>query len=1002
MKVRNRVVAVLLSTVLTAGSVLPVMAAEETGATAVTTVGNLTVDYQQDAAGVATDENLRFSWNMDSNLVGQGQVAYQIDVTNVATGETVYSTGRVESDDSTGISLGIEGLAKETRYSWTVTVETKDGQSITSEPAYFITDTDMSSASWIMPVQESGSAPLLRTEKALAGEVTSAYLYMSALGTYTAYINGREVTAPGVDDLFAPGWTDYKYYTNYQTYDVTDYIEGDTLVLGVELGNGWYAGNIGEVGSYATVIGDEETNELALIGKLVINYADGSQEVINTNDTDWQSSDYSPVLANDLFDGETYDANIAKEISGWNEPGYDTSSWSGVTAGTYQGELHSSTKATARIAEEYTITPVSAYTYNDAETVSKNTAGNDFGAVVRHDVDLNSEITLEAGDKLIVDMGQNAAGAVEFTVSGPQNTVVKLIHAEMLNDGRTNPTNEAGGSDGPEGTLYMEAISNAEVTDRYILSDENEQTYMPTYTYHGYRYVLIEASEDIVLKNISGKVFTGVGEKTGSLETNNADINQLVSNTNWSQMSNYISIPTDCPQRGERAGWTGDAQLFAATGVYNYDVFAFLENYNEIMQTHAAENGNGYGAIMPSSFVDFFATTVASGWSDAGVVIPWVLYQQTGDTTLIQEYYGQMDAYMDYVAENGYNPEMFGDWLGTAPASTPYLNSVYQIYTTQLMEKMANVIGDSESAAKYQGRYEELRTAFLDKYVDDAGNVLSATADGATVSTHGYTIIDNAQTAILWALKLGLYENEDQRNTMMENLLVNIHNEGGTIREGAEEDTLSVGFLGVNVILPVLTEIGAADVAYDLLLQDAMPSWLYSVKNGATTIWERWNSYSIEDSFGDSGMNSFNHYSYGACLEWMYKYMSGITMDEENPGFKHIILQPTVDQDGEIDTANGSYQSLYGEIVSNWTSNDGVMATYHAEVPANTTATLYLPVEEAKASGVTGVPGVTYVGMTERNGQTVAEFTLESGSYQFDMSGETMTVSLADGFVTME
>ena len=986
-----RMLAVLIAFVVAFTAVIPAMA-EPTA----TTIGNLTIDYQIDPLGIETDQPIRFGWNMASSLVGQGQIAYQIDVTD-ASGNAVWSSGRVESAESAGIAHAVDGLEKSTRYNWTVTVDTIDGQSITSEPASFVTDADMSAAQWIIPVQDNGSMPLVRTEQALSGTVASAYLSISALGCYTVSINGVALQPNGVNELFAPGWTDYNSFVNYQTYDVTDYLGSDTLVLGVELFKGWYAGKIGSEGHYGGAIGAENANELALIAHLVINYEDGTRQIIDTNETDWLSSELSPVLANDFFDGETYDANVAGEIAGWNKAGYDTSAWSGVTAGTYTGELRSSSKAAARMAEEYTRIPAAAYTYNDDETISADAQGNDFGAIVEHAVDPNGEIALSSGEKLIVDVGQNSAGVVEFTVTGPQGATVTLTHAEMLNDGRSNPVNAAGGSDGPAGSLYMKAITNAEVTDRYILSDEAEQTFVPLHTYHGFRYVQFQSDADVVLKNIRGKVITGVGAKTGKLETNNADLNQLISNTNWSQISNYLSLPTDCPQRGERAGWTGDAQLFAATGVYNFDVYAFLENYNEIMQEHAATHGNAYGAIMPAAFVGFFAMVVSSGWSDAGIVIPWVLYQQTGDTALIEMYYSQMDAYMDYVMENGYDQGLFGDWLGTAPASTQYLNSVYQIYTTQLMEKMANAIGNAVMAEKYAGRYDVLKAAFLEHYVDTEGNVLSATADGATVSNHGFTIIDNAQTALLWALKCGLYETDAQRDTMIENLLINVRNERGAVREGAAENTLSVGFLGVNVILPVLTEIGAADVAYDLMLQNQMPSWLYSVQNGATTIWERWNSYSIEESFGDSGMNSFNHYSYGACLEWMYKYMSGIDIDEDIPGFKHIILQPTIDADGEIDTVNGSYESVYGEIVSNWTSEGGVMNAYHAVIPANTSATLYLPITEAQASGVE-CAGVTFTGMTTHFGVEVAQFELASGGYDFTIATDITAAALAEGY----
>ncbi|MBC5788408.1 alpha-L-rhamnosidase [Clostridium facile] len=973
-----------------------------------TLIDDLTINYQVNPLGVDFQDAVRFSWNMDSNLIGQGQQSYQIKLyQDNTTGNPIWDSGVVSSSQSSGISYNGNQLKNETHYCWTVTVVDKQGKSITSEPAHFDTGCDFGDAKWIMPTSQENGAPMLRTEQKLTGkEVASAKLYISSLGIYTAYLNGQEVKAEQngetVDDIFNPGWTDYKYYTNYQTYDVTDYISGDSLAMGVMLGKGWYAGNISSVGAYQDVIGDSgegATNELALIAKLAITYADGSTQVINTNQNDWKSSDYSPVTANDYFDGESYDANIAKKVAGWNNVGYDTSNWSNVTEGNYVGKLHSSTKAVARVAEEYTQHPVSAFTYNDSETLTPEQAGNDFGAVTKHDVDISKDITLKAGDKLIVDMGQNMVGVTNLSISGPQGATMTLRHAEMLNDGRKNPTLESGGSDGPKDTLYMRAITNAKVTDTYTFSDDATQTFQPSFTYHGFRYVEITADQDITIHNIQGKVITAVGEQTGHLETSNADINQLVSNTLWSQKGNYLSIPTDCPQRGERAGWTGDAQLFAQTGVYNYDVLSFLENYNEVMQEHASQNGDAYGAIMPSSFVGFFATTVASGWSDAGVIIPWVLYQQTGDTTLIEEYYSQMDAYMDTVDKQGYNAGLFGDWLAFSGASTPYLNAVYQIYTTQLMSKMADAIGNSNAKQKYDMKYDTLKSSFMKKYVDEQGNVLSSTADGVTTSNHGYPVIDNAQTALLWALKCGLYDSTEQRDTMIANLIINIKNEDGSIREGYDENTLGVGFLGVNVILPVLTEIGAEDVAYDLLLQDSMPSWLYSVKNGATTIWERWNSYSVENSFGDSGMNSFNHYSYGACLEWMYEYMSGINADEDNPGFQSIILQPTVDESGRITYANGSYDSVYGNIVSNWTANDGTMSSYHAEIPANTSATLYLPVTEEMAKSI-NVEGITFIGMEENNGETVAAFTVEAGGYDFTIDGDKLNVSVADGYVT--
>lgn len=354
---------------------------------------------------------------------------------------------------------------------------------------------------------------------------------------------------------------------------------------------------------------------------------------------------------------------------------------------------------------------------------------------------------------------------------------------------------------------------------------------------------------------------------------------------------------------------------------------------------------------------------------------------------------------MDYVTEYGYSEDWFGDWLGTAPASTAYMNSVYQIYTTQLMGKMADVIGADEKVLKYEEKYRVLKQDFLKKYVDETGNVLSASADGVKESFHGYPFIDNAQTALLWALKCELYDTENQRDAMIKNLILNVKNVNRSIRENAEENTLSVGFLGVNVILPVLTDIGAADVAYDLLLQDAMPSWLYSVKNGSTTIWERWNSYSIEDSFGDSGMNSFNHYSYGACLEWMYQFMCGIRMDEKEPGFKHVLLTPIIDKDGEINAARGEYISLYGKIISDWKSKDGKINLYYVEIPANTSATLLLPITEEQLSDLKTSAGISYVEMTEYCGISVAKFALESGAYNFAITEDSITVCVPEGYI---
>lgn len=946
-------------------------------------VYGLTADYQSAAAGLDPDEPIRFGWKLASTAQGLGQDAFRIDVyEDDEDGGLVWSSGTKQDSRSAGVAHQVTGLEPEQRYAWTATVTTSTGSVVKSAPATIITAAEIDEADWIIPSAQANGISMLRTEQKVQRQVSSALLYIAAMGVYDAYIDGKQVTTPGGVDLFNPGWTDYKYYANYQTYDVTNYIKDKSLTLGVEVAKGWYAGRIGAVGNYKAAFGpDDNATELGLIAKLVLNYVDGTTQEIVTDDT-WKSSDHSPVLANDFWDGENYDANIAQEIKGWNNDGYDVSEWAPVTVGTYKGELRSSTRATARIAPEFDRPAVAQYTYDDAETRSPAAAGNDFGAVVERPARVDRPVTVKSGDKLIVDFGQNAAGAIELTVNGAQGTKVQVRHAEMLNDGRKNPAVAAGGSDGPTGTLYLTALKGLKnAYDEYTLSDEGTQTWLPTRTFHGFQYVEITADKTIQVKSVVAKTFTSVGAETGTFQTNDADINKLVSNTKWSQISNYLSIPTDCPQRDERAGWTGDAQLFAATGVYNYDVYSFFESYNDIMQNNAAKNDNRYYAVMPVAYNAMFATVVGSGWSDAGVIIPWVLYQQTGDSYLIHEHYAQMDAYMDYVQATGYATNRFGDWLAFSGATVEYMNSVYQIYTTALMEQMAHLLGNQAAVGKYQDRYDELKAKFFTEWVDADGNVLSSVG---TKTFNQPEVRDNAQTALLWALKLGLHQSDEQRDLMLDNLVANIRNEGRSIRPGYAENTLSVGFLGVNVLLPVLADNGRADVAYDLLLQDAMPSWLYSVKNGATTIWERWNSYSIENSFGDSGMNSFNHYSYGAAVEWMYKYIAGINLDESKPGFQNIVLQPTVDTSQRITSAKSTYDSVYGPITSNWKAADGRMTNYHVELPANTTATLYLDVNEKVAKQLEATPGVTYVGPATHHGATVSQFSLVSGVHDLD------------------
>lgn len=446
---------------------------------------------------------------------------------------------------------------------------------------------------------------------------------MTSLGTYTAYINGREVRYnEAMDDIFNPGCTDYTHFVNYQTYDVTDYIDGASLALGVLVGRGWYAGGAGRsMGTYRSVVGSPDALELCLLGKLILTYEDGSTDTILANTTDWKSTDNTPwcndlatasaeYMSDDLYHGKKYDATKEAGTEGWNNVNFDDASWNAVTSLTYSGDVVSSNGAAYTYVddslEQHPQNGQNTYKYKPSEIMKSQDDGGTsqypWGEVVSEPVDVNDAIVLHPDETLILDMQQNMVGVVNLTVTGEEGTVVQLRHAEMLNDGRTNPSVEAGGSDGPKGTIYQKHLKagggECEATDRYRLNHSDEQTYQPTLTYHGFRYVEITTDQTIAINEVVGKVITSAIDKTGYLETSNADVNQLISNANWSQIGNYLSIPTDCPQRAERAGWTGDAQLFSETGTFNFDSISFLENYVRMLNANEAVN-ESFGAIVP-------------------------------------------------------------------------------------------------------------------------------------------------------------------------------------------------------------------------------------------------------------------------------------------------------------------------------------------------------------------------------------------------------------------
>ena len=740
--------------------------------------------------------------------------------------------------------------------------------------------------------------------------------------------------------------------------------------------------------------------------------------------------------------------------------------------------------------------------YNDSENETKVTSGTDFGAVVPHETDPNKDITLTAGDKLIIDFGQVASGSVDMTVNGTPGTMINIRHANMLNDGMarakttqitpddealsgrgqvteyedeivgsseeeqyeeeqyedeadgsteeeqysdesaglaegdlsddetagsseeeqyeegtssevTNGT-ESGLSDtesglaapdttgdtndaelaaylesllrenevdttGPRGSLYIGDYGNASATDIYRIGTKKDERYRSVFTYQGFRYVEITADADITIKKISAATYTSLGARTGYIETDNEQVNRLFENAAWSQLSSSLSVPVDSPHGDARTAYTADAEVFSVTGLYNFDSYAFYNNYVDIL----ADGDKGIEAPNANAAI---SRMKAAGYGDAVIIIPWQIYQQTGDTSLIEKYFNEMDSYMDTVSQQGYDTGILAERLGIRGASLQCVNQIYRLYTSLIMQLMAQLNGSGNKLGKYQQMFGQGREAFIEKYVDVSGNILSSTADGVTRAADGSAVIDNSQTAIIWALKLSLYNTPEQRDHMLGIIASDFRNTNHAMRNGEPENSLTIGITDLHVLLPVLSDNGQTDLAYEILLRLGEDSWLNEVENGATTMWNRSGAYTKDGGFDESGELSFNSYAQGSFAEWMYRYMAGITQESSEPGFSKIILQPLIDGQGRINHVKGSFDSRCGTIVSEWSAEDGRMTEYKCSIPAGSEAVLYLPVSEAEAQGIKLMKGASFTEVEVRNGIKCSKFELRPGDYTFTVS----------------
>ncbi len=753
---------------------------------------------------------------------------------------------------------------------------------------------------------DGSSAPMVRREFEINKKIASARLFATAAGLYVPYINGEKIGDTALD----PGKSEYQVRVMYQSYDVTSLLREGGNAVAATLGRGWYIGAYSPYGGTAP----------AFLCKLVIDYEDGSRQTVCTDES-WKVYTDGPITYDDIFNGETYDAR--KELPGWADAGFNDAAWSNAAAVT---------------AAELGIGEVTAQLSGQVRVMDKIIA---------------KERANPAKNTYIYDFGQNLTGVVSVTVKGKAGATVRLRHGEMLNDGNA-------GSDGPAGTLYTTNLRSAAATDRYTLKGGGEETYIPTFTYHGFRYVEITGlSDPPECKDVVALVLYSDMEDTGSIETSDPLINQLISNTYWGQRGNFLSNPTDCPQRDERMGWSGDAQIFCGTAAYNMNVKAFFDKY--ITDLNDCQRPNGaYTDVAPGANRAQYTGSGNSAWGDAGIIIPWIMYTRYGDISYIEKYYPNMKNYIKYLisVSNNYikRNSAYGDWLSIGEnTDMAVTDTAYCVYVCDLMEKMAVLLGNGSDAARYAEYAKKYREAWCGRFVKSGGILKSDT-----------------QTSYVVALRFDILPEKD-RAEAAQRLNAKIVKNG---------NKLTTGFIGVLYLLPVLCEYGYEETAFALLQQQEYPSWLYPVLQGATTIWERWNSYTIESGFGNAGMNSFNHYSYGSVTEWMYSYLLGIACDETAPAFREFTLRPTAG--GTLTSVKGSYKSMYGTIRSEWKAEGGVITEYKCTVPANTAATLYLPARSAAAVSESGRP------LSESEGLTVVsesdgliKMTLSCGEYVF-------------------
>ncbi len=841
----------------------------------------LTVENQTNPIGLDVKQP-RFSWQLASEKRNTSQTAYEIWVSetpeSLAGGKNlVWKSGKVMSDASVHVPYAGSDLASNKKYYWKVKVWDNTGKAsqwstVASWHTAFFNINDWK-AKWIAPgyVEDSimRPSPIFRKNFSSPKKIASAMAYITAHGMYEAMINGKRVG----DAYFTPGWTAYQKRLQYQVFDVTNLLNQGENAIGVTLGSGWYRGIIGFTNN-KNVYG----RDIALLLQINITYADGTTETV-ISDESWKSST-GPILYAEIYNGETYDARLEKK--GWSLPGYNDSDWSGVKV--------------ANISKNELIA-----TYNEM--------------IKKKETFIPLKILTTPKGEKVIDFGQNLVGRVVVKASGKAGDKIRITHAEVLDK---------------EGNFYTTNLRAAKSEANYTLKGEGVEVFEPHFTWHGFRYIRIEGYPgEIKPENFTAVAMYSDMEPTGTFTSSHALINQLQHNIQWGQRGNFLDVPTDCPQRDERLGWTGDAQAFSRTASFNMNVNNFFAKWLKDLEADQVD-----GAV-PFVVPNVLGSTVSSaGWADVATIAPWNMYLAYGDKRILENQYSSMKAYVESIRriakDNLWNTGFhFGDWLfyrpdddndGRAAVTDKYLISqCFYAHSTQLLINAANVLGKTEDVTTYTALLKNIKDAFMKEYVTPNGRLVSST-----------------QTAYVLALNFDMLP-ENLRAQAAERLAVNVKSYG---------NHLTTGFLGTPYLCHVLTRFGYLDIAYKLLLQESYPSWLYPVKMGATTIWERWDGQKPDGSFQTPGMNSFNHYAYGAIGDWMYRVMVGLDTYEDGVGYKHIRIKPHIG--GGFTNASAALNTYYGKLSSGWKIQNNTI-TMDIEVPANTTATVYVPAQSAES-----------------------------------------------------